>query len=146
MSVPDERSCGLTASAVEPIILQMYGERDAATQDSTAFLTSGSTKRACSVSVTSLQGFSPSMVSDTQPAVAAGRRPGRPSHAVLGWAGAVLFALSSTAVAAPPRIQIENLRVGFGPNNSFKVGTWTPVWIQLRAGDNRFTGFMDVVV
>jgi hypothetical protein len=60
---------------------------------------------------------------------------------------AVLWLLAGPAnvSAAAPRIQVENLRVGFGPSNSFKVGTWTPVWVQLRAGEARFVGFMDVV-
>ncbi len=64
----------------------------------------------------------------------------------VGWAGAALLVLAATVQAAPPRIEVENLRVGFGSSNSFKVGTWTPVWVQLRAGDERFNGFMDVVV
>ena len=52
--------------------------------------------------------------------------------------------------AAPDKIAVENIRVGFdspgkGPN-TFKIGTWTPVWVQLRAGPERFSGFMEVLV
>jgi hypothetical protein len=49
--------------------------------------------------------------------------------------------------------EVENLRIGFDASisslkasNSFKIGTWTPVWVQLRAGSERFSGFMDVIV
>ncbi len=41
------------------------------------------------------------------------------------------------------------MRVGFvsgSQNNLCKVGSWTPVWVQLRAGDERFSGIMEVVV
>jgi hypothetical protein len=45
------------------------------------------------------------------------------------------------------------MRVGFDATisemptaNSFKVGSWTPVWVQLRAGNEAFSGFMEVVV
>ncbi len=31
-------------------------------------------------------------------------------------------------------------------SNTFKIGSWTPVWVQLRAAAERFSGFMDVVV
>ncbi len=51
------------------------------------------------------------------------------------------------------RIEVENIRVGFdsslsikGASNSFKIGTWTPVWVQLRAGNERFKGKMHLVV
>jgi hypothetical protein len=62
--------------------------------------------------------------------------------------------MSGAVLGAParPPIEVENLRVGFGSaihddrNNLCKVGTWTPVWVQLRAGDERFTGAMEVVV
>jgi len=50
-------------------------------------------------------------------------------------------------------IEVENIRVGFdsslsikGASNSFKIGTWTPVWVQLRAGSERFKGLMHLVV
>ncbi len=45
------------------------------------------------------------------------------------------------------------MRVGFDASisemrasNSFKVGAWTPVWVQLRGGTEGFSGFMEVVV
>src|SRR6516164_8791933 len=50
-------------------------------------------------------------------------------------------------------IEVENIRVGFdsslsikGASNSFKIGTWTPVWVQLRAGNVRFKGLMHLLV
>ena len=50
-------------------------------------------------------------------------------------------------------IEVENIRVGFdsslsmkGASNSFKIGTWTPVWVQLRAGNEPFRGLMHLVV
>jgi hypothetical protein len=62
------------------------------------------------------------------------------------WASALTLAFPDLARAASPRIEVENLRIGFGSSNSFQVGTWTPVWVQLRGGGDRFTGFMDVMV
>ena len=47
--------------------------------------------------------------------------------------------------AAPP-VEVQNVRVGFGQANTFKIGAWTPVWVQLGAGPERFSGFMDLVV
>ena len=45
------------------------------------------------------------------------------------------------------------MRVGFDASmsslkssNSFKVGTWAPIWVQLRGGSERFSGFMEVSV
>jgi hypothetical protein len=45
------------------------------------------------------------------------------------------------------------MRVGFDASgsslkssNSFKIGAWTPVWVQLRGGNERFSGFMDLIV
>ena len=49
------------------------------------------------------------------------------------------------AHAAPP-VEVQNVRVGFGQVNTFKIGAWTPVWVQLGAGPDRFSGFMDLVV
>jgi hypothetical protein len=33
-----------------------------------------------------------------------------------------------------------------GAANSFKLGTWTPVWVHLRAGNEPFKGFMELAV
>jgi hypothetical protein len=67
-----------------------------------------------------------------------------------------LFQAAAQPVLAqrkPQRIEIENVRMGFdssltmkGGANSFKIGTWTPVWIQLRAGDDRFSGSVELLV
>ncbi len=57
---------------------------------------------------------------------------------------------SGPASAAPPPVEVENLRVGFTSAaknnlNLFKIGAWTPVWVQLRAGAEGFLGYLDVV-
>lgn len=69
------------------------------------------------------------------------------------WLGAlaVLWGslLARPAWAAPPPVEVETLRVGFdspGRANLFKIGNWTPVAIQLRAGEAGFSGFVEVVV
>jgi hypothetical protein len=74
---------------------------------------------------------------------------------ILAWA-CLLWIGAAPAVLAqrtPRRIEVENVRVGFdsslslkGGSNSFKVGTWTPFWIQLRAGNERFRGLLHLVV
>ena len=45
------------------------------------------------------------------------------------------------------------MRVGFDASfstlkasNSFKIGTWTPVWVQLRGGSEPWSGFMELSV
>jgi hypothetical protein len=51
------------------------------------------------------------------------------------------------------RVEVENMRVGFDASfsnlkssNSFKIGAWTPVWVQLRGGSEPWSGFMEVSV
>ena len=49
--------------------------------------------------------------------------------------------------AGPAReVTIENVRVGFasGASGIYKVGTWTPVWIDLKAGPSRFEGVLEL--
>jgi hypothetical protein len=86
------------------------------------------------------------MRSDSEVRVKPTRRTGGLRPWVLVCASALVLALPSSGLAAPPRIEVENLRIGFGTSNMFKVGTWTPAWIQLRAGDQNFDGFMEVMV
>ena len=50
-------------------------------------------------------------------------------------------------------VEVENMRVGFDASlsslkssNSFKIGAWTPVWVQLRGGSEPWSGFMEVSV
>ncbi len=68
--------------------------------------------------------------------------------AVVSVTPTMIFALFATAglarAAAAPRIELENVRVGFG--GRFEVGRWTPVWLQLRAGSERFTGIVELGV
>src|SRR5579871_5669026 len=64
--------------------------------------------------------------------------------------GALLVA-AGTASGAPAKAPIDviNFRVGFTSNtenNVFKIGSWTPVWIQLSAGDERFSGYLELTV
>lgn len=73
-----------------------------------------------------------------------------------GWPMGALVACLTMAVAlgspsrgASPELGVENLRVGFSnnsQNNMFKIGTWTPVWVQLRGGPERFVGTFEMVV
>ena len=58
---------------------------------------------------------------------------------------AIAQTVAGTAVAASAPVEVENLWIGFGSSGTFKVGTWTPVWVQLRGGDQRFDGFLEVV-
>ncbi len=51
--------------------------------------------------------------------------------------------LGGSASAASRAVEVENIRVGF--QERYKVGTWTPVWIQLRGGIDGFNGFLEVV-
>jgi hypothetical protein len=50
-------------------------------------------------------------------------------------------------------VEVENMRVGFDASlsslrssNTFKIGAWTPVWVQLRGGSTPFSGTMEVSV
>jgi len=56
---------------------------------------------------------------------------------------AVLVAAGPAATAANRTVEVENVRVGF--QERFKVGTWTPVWVQLRGGVDGFSGIMELV-
>jgi hypothetical protein len=63
----------------------------------------------------------------------------------------VVVALAGGAPArgATPPVTIENIRVGFRQEvdaQSFKVGTWTPVRVDLKGGPARFRGVLDVIV
>jgi len=81
---------------------------------------------------------------------------GRAGRSV-GWVGRLSAALGlalGSAAAAPPRagaadVAVENLRVGFAgasAANQFKIGAWTPVWVQLKGGAERFAGELEVEV
>ena len=81
----------------------------------------------------------------------------KPAHR-LGWSAVVYASLiawiSAPVVSgAPPKVEVLNIKVGYDASvssmkasNSFKIGTWTPVWVTLQAGSERYSGFMDVVV
>src|SRR4051812_36939831 len=63
------------------------------------------------------------------------------------WAVVAVWAMVTAANGA--EVEVENLRIGFAgntQNNLFKIGTWTPVWVQLKGGGERFTGMMEVEV
>lgn len=61
-------------------------------------------------------------------------------------AAILILLASSSALAAPAgkAVEVENIRVGF--NETYKIGAWTPVWVQARAGASPFEGTMEVVV
>jgi hypothetical protein len=82
------------------------------------------------------------------------RRRGSSAAALPAALVSLLFVSSSALAQRSSRgVDIENMRVGFDASaaqlrssNAFKIGTWTPVWVQLRAGNERFNGFMELVV
>ena len=47
-----------------------------------------------------------------------------------------------SASAASRAVEVENVRIGF--QERYKVGTWTPVWIQLRGGIDGFSGILEL--
>ncbi len=59
---------------------------------------------------------------------------------------AVCGGCGQAALAAPPVIELQNVRIGLGAHNAYKVGCWTPVGVQLRAGDERISGFLETIV
>ena len=74
------------------------------------------------------------------------RQPGSPraspcSSFALGWA--VVLAMAAARAGRLPPVEVENVRIGLGRPIRSRSGTWTPVWVQLRAGDERFCGFME---
>ena len=61
----------------------------------------------------------------------------------------LIIGLTGLFPVSAPAVEVENLRVGFSSNslnNLFKVGTWTPLEVQLKGGAQRFTGMMVVEV
>ena len=70
----------------------------------------------------------------------AGRSRLRMALAVVAAFGAMA---GESAVAASRTVEVENVRVGF--RERYKVGTWTPVWIQLRGGLDGFTGTLEMI-
>ena len=59
---------------------------------------------------------------------------------------ALVAAGPGPARAAEPPITIETVRIGFGTQDQYEVGSWTPVWVDLKAGRGRFQGRLEVVV
>ncbi len=64
-------------------------------------------------------------------------------RAALGLVAALAAMAGVSASAASRAVEVENVRVGFGER--YKVGTWTPVWVQLRGGLDGFSGFLELV-
>ncbi len=50
-----------------------------------------------------------------------------------------------SAFGAPPAVELVNVRIGLGPADAYKIGCWTPVRVQLRAGEQRVSGFLELV-
>ncbi len=66
---------------------------------------------------------------------------------ILGSTVPALAARSKPKSSGP--IEVETLRIGLSSaaqGNLFKLGKWTPLWVQLRAGTARFEGVIEVVV
>jgi hypothetical protein len=60
-----------------------------------------------------------------------------------------LLCTQATVQAAEPPITIENVRIGFplGMNEGqFKVGCWTPIWVDLKSGRDPFKGYLEIEV
>ena len=64
-------------------------------------------------------------------------------RALAALAAASALLLGGPASAASRAVDVENIRVGF--QDRYKVGTWTPAWVQLRGGVDGFNGFLEVV-
>src|SRR3954466_9872965 len=62
------------------------------------------------------------------------------------WAPAALVlalaAAPGAARGAGEPVTIENIRVGF--QDQYKVGAWTPVWVDLKGGNARFQGTLEI--
>ena len=62
----------------------------------------------------------------------------------------LLSAISAVSAVNPPRLHaaeppiiIEDVTIGLAEQPSsglFKIGTWTPIWINLKGGPTRFVG------
>jgi hypothetical protein len=78
---------------------------------------------------------------------------GRLRWSIAVFAGLLAWSCAGGVCGAPAKVEVLNIRVGFDASlssakasNSFKIGTWTPVWVTLQGGAERFSGFMDVIV
>ena len=81
--------------------------------------------------------------------VPAGPRPARGPAGSRHDGDCLAGGTAAAAACRRGRSTSRSLRVGFvagNQGNVFKLGTWTPVWVQLRAGPARFSGVMEVVV
>jgi hypothetical protein len=55
-----------------------------------------------------------------------------------------LCSVVPTALASP--VEVQSVRIGLGQSNAFKIGCWTPVRVQLKAGPERFSGLLELTV
>ena len=73
--------------------------------------------------------------------------PSRSSRkSLIRWAIVAACVLApALAQAFPPSkgVEVENIRVGI--NEHYKIGAWTPVWVQVRGGVEPFDGIMEVI-
>jgi hypothetical protein len=89
---------------------------------------------------------------DLDPITKVARAVARLRCATAVWLSILAGICSPGLLAAPAKVEVENIRVGFDASlsakapNTFKIGTWTPVWVQLRGGAEPFSGFMEVSV
>jgi hypothetical protein len=77
----------------------------------------------------------------------------QPRWSIAVCAGLLAWTCAGVVCGAPAKVEVLNMRVGFDASlssakasNTFKIGTWTPVWVTLQGGAERFSGFMDVMV
>ncbi|RUL81328.1 hypothetical protein, partial [Tautonia sociabilis] len=72
-----------------------------------------------------------------------------PLRLALGAAVALAASGEAEARQAEPDVTIENIRVGLAEDVSdqwYKIGTWTPVRVDLQAGPSRFSGLLRLEV
>ncbi len=78
------------------------------------------------------------------------RRVGLGPFALLGLVGLLVVLAPSMARGQADEPSFQSLRMGYdatsagGASSSFKVGDWTPVWVELKGGREPFQGFLDV--
>lgn len=57
---------------------------------------------------------------------------------------AILVLVMTSVVSAAAPISVESVRVGFADKNAFKVGSWTPIRLLLKAQKEGFVGMLEV--
>lgn len=71
--------------------------------------------------------------------------PQRSRLHLAAWLALAMLGSAAPALAAMPA-EVENIRLGFGGSDVFKVGAWTLVRVDLKGGGTPFRGFLEVSV